>query len=87
MITVVPVIGYTTVYLKQAYIYHYIGRGNKYKYQTNGVGTVTVLVSEDAITWYELTTLTNTETKLLSHTYPYQMITETDLEVSVIRSK
>ena len=82
---IIAVLGEDTVSLKPGFIYEFIGRGYMYTYQTVGVGTATIEVSNDKTTWITLATFTDADSAVLAHTWAYQRLTPTTLTITVRR--
>ena len=82
---IIAVLGEDTVKLEPEFIYEFMGRGFVYTYQTVGVGTATIEVSNDKSNWITLAVFTDADSAVLAHTWAYQRLTPTTLTITVRR--
>jgi len=87
MATTIPIMAERGVWLKPAYIYEFIGKGNLYSYQTIGKGNLILEVSNDRKNWITLLTVEGEESVVLEHSWRYQRVTNTtDLTIILNRN-
>lgn len=70
------------------HIYEFLGRGSLFSYQSYGIGSAKVEVSNDLTNWITLFDVSGTDSIILMHPWKYQRVTDTEnLEVHVLQGR
>lgn len=84
----VTVLGEHLKLMLPEHIYEFLGRGSLFSYQSYGIGSAKVEVSNDLQNWITLFDVSATDSVVLMHPWKYQRVVNTDnLEVHVLQGR
>ena len=84
----VTVLGEHLKLMLPEHVYEFVGRGSLFSYQSYGIGSAKVEVSNDLKNWITLFDVSGVDSIVLMHPWKYQRVTNlSNLEVYVLQGR